>query len=117
MMKGILFFQLLSCVTNAAFALFALDLTLGELNFDTLITIMSTINVLSSTFIYCYFADGVTSDLLEIGDIFYNSLWYKLPLREQKLLFLPIQRAQKEFRLDGFGMVYCTLETFGAVCH
>lgn len=54
-------------------------------------------------------------NLFEVGDIFYNSLWYKLPSQEQKLLILPIQRSQKLFRLNGFGIVDCSLEVFSSV--
>lgn len=56
-----------------------------------------------------------TTDLLEIGDIFYNSAWYRLPIKEQRLLALPIQRSQREFRLSGLGFLDCSLAVYSSV--
>lgn len=114
-MKGVLFYQLLICVLNIAFGLFSLVQTLDELSLDTYHSITALFNMLASTFFYCYYADRATWDLLEIGDIFYNSLWYKLPIQEQKLLIIPIQRSQMLFVLKGFEFFDCSLQLFAAV--
>lgn len=116
-MKAALFFQLLICVLFIAFGLFALNQTLIELNFNTYDCMIALLSALFSTFVYCYYADGVTTDLMDICNIFYSSLWYKLPSREQKLLILPIMRSQILFRLNGFGVINCSLEVFASVCY
>lgn len=115
-MKGILFYQMINCVINVAFDLFSLDQTLNERSTDTVHCIATLFSILLLAFIFCYYADRVTSDLLGIGDSFYNSLWYKSPFREQKLLILLIRRAQKEFRLTGFEIFDCSIEMFVMVC-
>lgn len=115
-MKNVLFFQLLICVINIAFGLFSLDQTLNEFNSTMGHSIISIFCILSLALIYFYYGDRVTADLFKIGDIFYNSLWYKIPAQKQKLLIFPIRRAQQEFRLKGFEIFICSLEYFGAVC-
>lgn len=102
-MKAALFYQLLICVLFIAFGLFAFNQTLDEINFNTYDCMIALFSALFSTFVYCYYADGVTTDLLEIGEFFYNSLWYKLSFQEQKLLILPIERSQILFRLNVSG--------------
>lgn len=115
-MKGILFYQTIICVINIAFGLFSLDQSLDEPSFDTFASMIALFNLLTSTFVYCYYAEGVTTDLLRVGNIFYSSLWYKLSSQEQKLLILLIQRSQIIFRLRGFEFFDCSLEVFAVVC-
>lgn len=115
-MKSVLSFQLLVCVINIAFGLFSLDQTLDEFNSTAEHSIVSIFCMLSLALIYFYYADRLTVDLLEIGDVFYNLLWYKLPAQEQKLLIFPIRRAQQEFRLKGIEIFICSLQYFGTVC-
>lgn len=86
-----------------------------EISFNTFMSFAALLCSLIPTFLYCYFADGVTVNLFEIGDIFYKSMWYKLPNQKQRLLILPIQRSQRIFRLHGYKIVDCTLESFAAV--
>lgn len=49
---------------------------------------------------------------MEFAGIVYNSLWYEMPLKEQKAIMLMMQRSQKEFRLTGLELVDCSLATF-----
>lgn len=85
------------------------------INFDTFISLIALSNAVIPTFVYCYYADGLTVDLLRIGDIFYASMWYELPNLEQKHFILSIQRAQQTFQMSGYKIVYCSLEVFTAV--
>lgn len=61
---------------------------------------------------FCHLSEWITSDFSEIGEIFYNSEWYELQVREQRLLTLPIGRAQRVFRLKGLGLFDCSLVVF-----
>lgn len=115
-MKGILFYQTVICVVNIAFGLFSLDQSLDDPSLDIFASIVALFNLLTSTFVCCYYAEGVTTDLLRVGDIFYNSFWYKLSSQEQKILILLIQRSQIIFRLKGFEFFDCSLEVFAVVC-
>lgn len=93
-MSSVLFYQLFSCVLFLAFGIFALDSTLDEPGFSTFLCILILLNALIPTFVYCYFADTYSTDLLDVGDVFYNSFWYILPVKQQILMIIPIQRAQ-----------------------
>lgn len=115
-MKGILFYQMVNCVVDVVFDLISLDQTLHQLNTSTVHSIATLFILLALAFIFCYYADRVTVDLLAVSDIFYNSLWYKLPFQEQKMLILPIRRAQKKFRLTGYTVFECSIEVFVKVC-
>lgn len=113
-MQSILFYQLVNCILFSAFSLFALDQSFSthKIDLNTFLSLSALLVALIPTFVYCYFAEGLTADLLGISDIFYESMWYKLPKQEQQLVILPIQRAQRVFRLNGFKLIYCSLGTF-----
>lgn len=114
-MNGVIFYQFVSCVAFIAFSLFAVDRNVGSFDFDTIFCVLTLAAALSSTFIYCYYADKITRNLIEIGDIFYHTNWYGLPLKAQKLLVFSIQIAQKPFLFSGYGIFDCSLEIFVSV--
>lgn len=72
-------------------------------------------NNIFSTYVYCAFAENVTQNLAATGDIFYEYLWYQLPLEQRLAFVVPIQRAQREFHFTGFDLVNCSLEVFTTV--
>lgn len=67
--------------------------------------------------LHCYYADLTTDRMEEIKDKIYDAKWFELPVELQKLSILVILRSQGLFRFNGLGIVYCTLETLGKVCH
>lgn len=71
--------------------------------------------VFALTLAHYYLSERVTANLLEIGEIFYNSAWYRLPVKHQLLLTLPIHCAQQEIRLNGLGFFDCSLAFFCSV--
>lgn len=109
-----LFVMALTCTMAVAMNLFAVELN-GIFSMTTLVACIDLFSVNSLMVIYSYLSEWITSDLLEIGDIFYNSAWYQLPVNEQRLLTLPIGRAQREFRLSGLGLFDCSLAVFSSV--
>lgn len=113
-MSETLFLQLLVTAVNSAILLIAIDVT-DILNMMTIISIYGLVCIFTQTLFYCYLAETVTSKLLSIGDIFYESDWYRLPVRQQQLVMLPIQRSQEEFRLSGLGLIDCSLWVFASV--
>lgn len=103
-----------TCITVIVFNLFVIELS-STITLEIYCALGDLFTGLALTFVYFYLSEWITSDLLEIGDYFYNSAWYRLPAKQQKLLVLPIRRAQREFRLKGFGLFDCSLEVFGMV--
>lgn len=114
MMELILFNITLACTLVIAFNLFTIELSDG-LNYDILTALADIIIVIALTFAYFYLSERITADLLEICDIFYNSPWFQLSTKQQKLLTLPIQRAGRELRLTGLGLIDCSLIVFSKV--
>lgn len=113
-MEMILFTLALTCTIVIALNLFVVELN-GMLSMETLAAFIDLSGTLILMIIFCYLSECVTSDLLEIGENFYNSPWYRLPLKEQRLLVLSITRAQRVFRLKGLGLFDCSLAVFSSV--
>lgn len=109
-----LFFQLLICAVSLAVYMLAITSNPSPtVNFFVMLVGLTV--TLTSTYIYCYLSENITTTLTEVGDIFYHFNWYNLPPRQQKLLMLPIQRAHIELRLTGLGIVNVSLGVFLSV--
>lgn len=83
--------------------------------FETIAASIGCLTVLISTFVYCLLSENMTADMATIGTSVYECAWFRLPVKQQKLAMLAIQRAQKEFRMTGLGFVRCSLEVFASV--
>lgn len=112
--SSLLFNQLLTCVVFLALNLFSLDLSV-KLNMSLILNMNCLIQYVVICFIYCYFSEKVTQISLEIGVTIYDSTWYALPIKLQKLTILMISNSQREFRFKGFGMIDCSLAMFLSV--
>lgn len=114
-MTMILFAMTVSCTTGIALDLLAIEMN-NYFGFGIMTTIIDLLLMLGIMFTYSCLSELISSDLIEIGDFFYNFAWYQLlPVEKQKLLVLPIQRAQREVRLSGLGLCDCSLEVFSKV--
>lgn len=113
-MRFILFTMIVMVTISLSMHLFAIEL-IGVFSLGGLFALLGSFVVLVFMFIYCYVSECITTDLMEIGDAFYNTPWYRLPVKQQKLMVLPILRAQREFRLSGLGLIDCSLATFVSV--
>lgn len=111
LIEVILFITTIMYTIVIAFNLFVIDMN-DTLRLDTLVSFFNLCGVLGVLFMFCYLSEQITADLLEIGDIFYNSAWHQLAPHQQKLLALPIQRAHREFRLRCQGLFDCSLPVF-----
>lgn len=114
LMSGILFNILLSCVLLLALSLFSLNQSI-VLNVRLAANLNLLLIYLMACYIYSYFSEAVTTNSFKIGDDVYNSLWNEMPVKQQKVIILIINRSQKEFRLRGLGMIDCSLAKFLAV--
>lgn len=111
MMEVILFAITFTCTIVLAFSLLVVELN-ESLNLEMLVAFIDSGIVIAITAIYFFHSEWITSDLLEIGDNFYNAPWYLLPMKQQRLLVLPIQRADRVFRLKGLGFFECSQALF-----
>lgn len=109
-----LFCQLVICAICLAVYMLAFESN-RVINVNFLVSIVGSTSIIASTYIYCYFSETVTSNLKDIGDIFYEFHWYRLPLEQQQLFILSIHRAQEKYRMTGLKLVECSLSTFSSV--
>lgn len=114
-MSSILFFQLLISAIDIAIFLVALDSNI-VFNIGGVVAFVGLLNVIVPLFIYCKLSENITTDLFATGDIFFECVWYRLPIKQQKIFFHPIQRGQREFRLMGLGISECSLNILSSVC-
>lgn len=113
-MSSTFFFLLLCSAINTAILLLAVDVD-NLFTITTVSVIDGLVFVFVQTFFYCYLSEGVTSKLRSIGDIFYESAWYQLPVKQQQMVQLPILQSEREFRLMGLGIIDCSLWVFVSV--
>lgn len=116
MMELVLFNMATTCVIIIAFNLLVVELN-DTFNMEAMIAFIDLYLMLGLTFAHFYLSEWITSDLSDIGDIFYNSPWYQLPLKQQTLMALPIQRAGRVFRLQCLGLCNCSLAIFASVIY
>lgn len=115
-MEGTIFNMTLNCTMIIAFNLCAIEFSGGP-SIGICIAFMNMCTICSLTFSYFYLSECITTDLMAIGDAFYNSMWYdRFTSMQQKRLVLAIQRAQHQVRLTGLGLFDCSLPVFSAVC-
>lgn len=113
-MALILFSLTLLCTSDIALNLLSVEVNFA-LNQGMLNVFINFLMVFALTFAHYFLSEYVTADLLEIGEIFYNSAWYQLPVKHQRLLALPIERAQREVRLKNVDLFDCSLAIFSSV--
>lgn len=102
--------MLFSAIELASF-LVAVDTT-SVMNPSNTTSVMGALTVLLPTYIFCELSEKMTQRLQVIGDSFYGCSWFYLESSQQKMFLLPIQRAQREIRLNGLRLVECSLEVF-----
>lgn len=117
-MNGPLFFIFAICIIAIAFELLALDQAVQEqhfgeadfLNLSAFVIHMIMLNV------FCQYSEKFTDRSYEVADMVYTEIfWYKLSIAQQKSLIFMIHRAQKQFRLKGYGIFDCSLDLFSKV--
>lgn len=113
MMSGVLFYQLLMCTAIIAFDLFGIEMTGASSGAE--IALYTMASALVQSFLYCYFSENITTDLTDIAEVYYFSMWHLWPPKKQILVLLSIERTQKDFRLKGFEFVECSLRIFSTV--
>lgn len=113
-MDVILFNMSLSSTICISFNLYAVEIS-DILSLEVVVASFDLAITLGLLFAYCYLSDWMTADLFEIGYVFYNSSWYRLETKRQRLLVLPIQRANRLVRLKSLGLFDCSTAVFLSV--
>lgn len=60
----------------------------------------------------CYFVLSLSIRTVSIGDIAYNSPWYRMNRNERIIVRMIIRRSQRPCQLKGLGIFVCSLETY-----
>lgn len=114
-MMGPIFFNVaLTCIIVIACSLFVIESN-DSLSFEIIVALLDMFSLVGLIFAYFYLSERITTNLMDIGNIFYHSAWDRLSIRQQGLLILPLQRAQREFRLRSVGLFDCSLPVFSSV--
>lgn len=113
-MEVVVFISMIACTGVLAFNLYALESS-GAINIQSLIGVSDTLMIVGSTFGYFYLSEVITASLLDIGDFFYDSPWYRLPANQQRIIMLPMERAHQVFRLTGLGLFEASMIVFSTV--
>lgn len=64
------------------------------------------------TYVVCYFISSLNIEMATIGDIAYNSPWYRMSRNETIVVQMIIRRSQQSCELKGLDVFVCSLETF-----
>ncbi|XP_011694601.1 PREDICTED: odorant receptor 85b-like [Wasmannia auropunctata] len=78
-------------------------------------TILSYFVVMSEAFIICFAGEHLSLKSKLIASATYESLWYKLPSRQSKLMLFIIMRAQKRLAITAGKMMDMSFETFTSI--
>lgn len=76
--------------------------------------VQSVVIWMSIFYLLCHFGDKVTDHFDSLSDSYYEVLWYRLPVKQQKYFILLILNAQKPIYLEAFTLQN-TRETFKKV--
>lgn len=109
--SGVLFYQLLSCILFLALSFLFLD-NAKSIDSALALNLLCVAMYVVVCYIYCDLSEQITTKSLEINVIVYESLWYETTPKQREAMVLMILRAQKDFRLKGFGLVNCDLSKF-----
>lgn len=114
LMELILFNTIFVCVVVIACNLYVIDSN-NTLSYEIIVALIDASSLVGLSFLYFYFSERITTNLSEIDYVFYQSEWYRLTPKQQVRLVVPMQRAQREFRLNGLGVFDCSLPVFLSV--
>lgn len=95
-----------------------MDQTIQDQQVDA--TVIVSANALgihvSMVYILCHYAEKLTTQSFKVTRMVYSDLlWYQMPIRQEKTIIMPLQRAQLQFRLEGYGIYSCSLHLFVTV--
>lgn len=112
MLDGPLFYQLTVFAAFIAFILLSIDQNGLHINMDFMFSVNCLMSQSLLNFVSCFYGGNITVKLFDMGYDVYTSNWYRFPLADQKSIQRIIQRSQIRYRLMGFKIFTCSMETF-----
>lgn len=70
---------------------------------------------LSTTFVYCYYGQRITTKTSAMAYAAYSSLWYNAPQRAIRGIKLLMFYGQQEIHFSGYDLIHSSMETFHTV--
>lgn len=103
--------HLLCCAIIISFNLVLLEVN-DQFDLQAMASFYIMLSAAATNFVFCMSSEIITIALTGVGNSFYESVWYRLPICQQKLIAIIIARSQHEFHMQGLGLVDCSLYTF-----
>lgn len=110
-----LFVQALNFVIFMAFVMLTIEQNIQNFSPVTVFCFVGFSTQTLTNFVTYRTADAFTENSIRFAHIIQRSLWYRLPISQQKKLLFTTERAQKSFLLKGSGIFQVNMELFANV--
>lgn len=82
---------------------------------DLQMSFLASIFGLSMLFAFSYVGQKIHSDAMDLGNVVYQTKWYRYPLKIQQYLRLMLLRSQQPVHLSGYGTMQLNLRNYVGV--
>ncbi|XP_031619126.1 uncharacterized protein LOC116338167 isoform X2 [Contarinia nasturtii] len=113
--SSFLFIQVIFDILFLAAAALQVYVSVKNPSLNMLTPFIGIVNGLANLLVYCYIAYRASDNYVRIGDLLYQSVWYKLPTKYRKYFVLMIQDSQTPQLYHGFGIIKIDMGTFATV--
>lgn len=110
-----LFVQAINFVLFMAFVMLTIEQHVQHITSATFFCFMAFFTQTLTNFVTYRTAELFTEHSIGFGQVIHNSIWYELPVHQQKILRFIIQRAQRPLILKGTALFPINLEMFAKV--
>lgn len=69
-------------------------------------------SALNLLFIFFYFGQILHTNLNNVSEMIYQTVWYRYPHRVQRFILIIMVRARRPFFISAYGVMHCNLENF-----
>lgn len=80
--------------------------------YDMAFPILAIIFNMTGLAIVFFLGQRIHTNMMSIADGLSQTMWYKCPLKVQRIILLMIMRSQQPFYLTAYGVVDLTLQNF-----
>lgn len=115
LLSGPQFFQFLMFVLYVVLSIRSVEKSLDNFGVEFVVCIDCILAQLVFLYVECHFATKISTKSAELAGIIYNTRWYDLPLKQQKMIPPIVRQGQIPFTLDGYKFFSCSMETFAHV--
>lgn len=114
-MSPALFVQAINFVLFMAFVMLTIEQNIQQITPATFFCFMSFLTQSMTNFVTYSTAEIFTEQSHRFGHIIHESIWYELPINQQKKLRFIFERTQKPFILKGSEIFRVNMELFANV--